>query len=629
MELIYFIFLIFLVIYLPGRFILRLSRFEEKDSVVKNTVIFSSGISSFLLSTFILSYLNLAFMYLFFVLIAVIFELRHSKLRISVNLLNLEVLTLSLGTLAMFYLTARSGLISGNQMAFYSSNGIDYIFHLSLVGNLTHTFPPTHASISGIVFKGYHFFYDFLVANFVSFFKLNIFNSLFRYFPLFISFLYGFSGWAVAKKMKMGKIAMPVFIFLLYFAGGFQVWIFNLLKMTGNYNPGLNPQIINIIDPSVILSIILLFSAFIVLFSEKKNVALSVLFLGIMPQVKIYTAILSYFSLGLVAIINLIREKDRYLFPILIIGGAISAAVYLPINLGAGGLIFAPLLFYSHFMETSTIFSGYAWPFKLQVYDLHHNYLRIVQLYLTSGFLLFAPTLGLRIINFVFVKNLFKKIFYSSSNIFWGTIVVLGFLIPTFFIQSVAVFNIIQFTWISYIVLLIPTAFSIEKIFGKLNPTRALILTLTLVGLSFPALYNVFDSYSTNPKTVDLSLVNAAAEINQIVGSKQNILLLYGNKEGVPLISALTSRSVYLEPQGLDFAGVSDEIKKREEKLTSIEQELSNCSDSASIADNLSSFMKENNISYIFPLEDNKCLKTVKNLSLNKLNGGYVLYKPK
>ena len=66
---------------------------------------------------------------------------------------------------------------SNNGLVFYSINATDAMYHVSLIGNLMHHFPPTHGGLDGVALRGYHFFYDFLLANFSLSFATSSENS--------------------------------------------------------------------------------------------------------------------------------------------------------------------------------------------------------------------------------------------------------------------------------------------------------------------------------------------------------------------------------------------------------------------------------------------------------------------
>src|SRR6185437_7448230 len=133
-------------------------------------------------------------------------------------------------------------------------------------------FPTQLFAFAGLSLKGYHFFYDFLAAEFISFYHLDIYDVVFRLLPFFISALYGMSFIAVARFLKMDKTTSIFLLYLAFFTTD-VVFLLPLVlhKTTIVYNAGLNPLIMNILDPSVLLATAVLFAFFILTFAQKQR----------------------------------------------------------------------------------------------------------------------------------------------------------------------------------------------------------------------------------------------------------------------------------------------------------------------------------------------------------------------
>jgi hypothetical protein len=206
-EVVLFSVVLFAVFYLPGRFILRKLDYKFQSQIIHFPVSVAVGLSSFIFCTFLLSYLHLDFLYNLFILFPILFELKEmnkiqrkhkGKYRIPI----FKIVLLSAGTFWMTYLMWDSGRIIDGSLVFYAVNSIDAIWHLSLIGNLTHSFPPTHPGLDPITLKGYNFLYDFLLSRFVTFYSFDKLDLFFRLFPPFIAIFYGLSGFAVAHAVR-------------------------------------------------------------------------------------------------------------------------------------------------------------------------------------------------------------------------------------------------------------------------------------------------------------------------------------------------------------------------------------------------------------------------------------------
>lgn len=638
LNLFYFFLLILFSFYIPGAVLLRLFKFSGKDLLINTVLSFSVGISFFMISIYLLSWLNLQFYYIIFLVLCLGFFTKSNAGNIRQpnfkNIIKLEYLIILIGSIFTSFLMWRSGSIENSSLVFFGVNTTDAIYHLSLIGSLKSNFPPTHPGLFEFPLKGYNFFYDLIVAYFSKYYRLEVLDLFFRFFPIFLSVFYGLSGWALGKFMKMQRESVLIFITLLYAAQSFLTFIF---PNNPAYNSGIVQTIANIVDPSVILSISLLFSFYILIFSTrtKFSFVLSAIVLGVIPMIKIYTGFLAFLSIGIIFLIRLIRKKDIYYLPTFFLGGLVFAVIYFPINFGSGGLIFAPNLLYRHYLESISAAYNLTWYQKLLVFEEHDNYIKIILYkFILVLPLFYVPSLGLRILNLIHVGKLFDKNLYSENNLFWGFIILSSFLLPSFFIQSTAVFVIIQFLWIGYFILLIPTAYSLTTLFGKINTRKLSIIIGIIVLLSVPESLKLFNLYSQNPYKVDLNLYEMAQEITKIPDDKGVIVLnvdkseeKYKPKYPVPIISAVSSHAVFFEPEFMDFGGIQDEIDSRKKLVGDLNESLEKCLDTLQITVELGEKTGEINSPYILDLNNTSCFDKLKNVELIYQKSNYSLYK--
>lgn len=555
LNFIFFFILIFLVFYFPGRLLLRITGYKFDSFLITFSSALIVGITLFLFTTYILAWANLAILYNLIIPVALIFEYKHSfsefkqKIKTKKELWK-EIFLIVLGSIIMVYLSWRSGSYQNGDLLFYGVNAKDSIFHLSIIGSLISNFPPSHPGLSGVYFHGYHFFYDLLIANFSKFYQLNTLDLFFRFFPVLISLMYGLTSFALAKFLRWKKITTILFIFLMYFVQSFDFFAFYIYKFFNlNYDSsGITQSLVNILEPGVILSISFVFIGFVLLFSKKTNWSFLVLALliGIMPQVSIYSAVLFYTGLFAVAVQSLLTKRNFYYLKVLIFSGIISAIAYLPLNYGAGGLIFAPLLIYKNFIDSAWIFKNLDWNVNYIIYIQNNNYLHIAYFYFIAISLFLITGLGARILIIFGIKKIFNKKFYIPENIFWSSSIVVSFIIPSFFIQSVSVFSIIHFFWIGYILLLIPTAFTLGSKLEKSGKSFIFLSFLILSILFLPDLIKIVRTYSVEPIIIGSELVKQSNIMSQIPKNEGIIVLNrtkikneYADIYGVPPILCL------------------------------------------------------------------------------------------
>jgi len=636
LQSIYFLVLILFAFYLPGKFLLNIFSVKLENRHSGFAIAFGVGIALFVLSVYSLSFLKLeAFYNIFLIFILIIQGKREIKNLRGSSRKDLplpEIGIIIIGSILMVFSIALSGRMSGEGMIFYGLNSQDGIYHLSLISNLINNFPPTHPGLSGVPLNGYHFFYDLIVANFVKFYKLDIFHATFVYFPTLVAIFYGVSGFALSKFIFPKRLYSIVFLVLLYFSQGFE---FILLPLFGknpvDFNTGIIQSFTFIINPSVLFSVSIFFIFVVLFFSSKniKNLILAAILLGVIPEIKVYTGVLAFLAAGIYSMIKILQKEFMYL-GFLVVSIAIGCFVYLPLNFGYGGLIFTPFLTYGHFMENSPAVEPLKWPLKMQVYEAYSNRIRILYLYLIAMLLYFIPTLGLRLINLVKIKEIFRKRFYKPENVFWMVSILSGLLITGFFVQTSGVFNTVQFTWIAYILLLIPTAYTITSLIDKLNPSIRQIILLLIILLSLPYAAFYIKTYSSNPFIVDNNLLKTLDKIKTLPKNRSLMVLNvstdghggYNSMYGTTLISGLSGHSTYFEAEVADFSPLHGLIDQRERETGIMGQLSKNCGEN----ENAYNILKENNISYILSL-DQSCLKSWKKLNLLTSNGHYELYE--
>ena len=643
LNFIFFFILIFLVFYFPGRLLLRITGYKFDNFIITFSSSIIVGIAFFLLTTYILSWVNLAVLYNLIIPVALFFEYKHSfsefkqKIKIKKELWA-ETSLIIFGSLTMVYLTWRSGNYQNGDLLFYGVNAQDSIFHLALIGSLISNFPPFHPGLSGVYFHGYHFFYDFLISNFSKFYQINVFDLFFRFFPVLISLMYGLTSFALAKFLKWKKITTILFIFLMYFAQSFDFFAFYIYRFFNLYynSAGITQSLANILESAVIMSISFIFIGFIFLFSKKTKGSLlvSALVIGIISQISIYSAVLFYTGLFAIAIHNLFKKRNFYYFKVLIFSGVISAIVYLPLNFGAGSLIFSPLMIYKNFIDSAWIFNNLHWNVNYIIYIQNNNYLHIAYFYFIAISIFLITGLGARILIIFDIKKLFNKNFYTPENIFWSSCIMISFIIPSFFIQSVSVFSIIHFFWIGYILLLIPTAFALGAKLEKSGKSFIFLSFLILSILFLPDLIKIVRTYSVEPSIFGSELVKQSKIMSQVPQNEGIIVLnrtkfkdKYVNLYNIPLFSALSGHSIYFESEVAEFKGTDDIIGQRKNNVDKIVENVINCKDSTAAQNNIINVMKNTRNKYLLILNKNNCTQKFNKLKIINEGDKSVLYR--
>lgn len=638
-----FLALVFLVIYLPGRVLLRFLGYKFTSFLITFSASLIVGLASFLFFTYFLSWLKISFLYNLIIPFVLVVEYKNSLNEFKNNLkrnnlLTPEGLLIILGTLAMIYTTWGSGVYKNGEILFYGVNGQDSVYHLALIGSLTSNFPPLHPGLSGIPLRGYNFFYDFLIANFSLFYHFNPLDLFFRYFSLFISLSLGLVSLSLARFLKWEKITILLFIFLIYFVQSFDFFAYYLYRFFNYYynSAGITQSFGNALDPSIVISSSFMLIGFILLFSKGKkwSILLPVLVIGVIPQIKIYAGVIFYLGLTAVAISELFRKKDTYYLKVLIFSGLVSAFVYLPVNLGAGGLIFTPLLIYKNFIDSAWIFNNWHWNVNFPIYVQSKNYIHIAYFYAVAIAIFLITSLGVRILILLNINKIFNRKFYNSENIFWSICILGSFLIPSFFIQSVSGFSVIQFFWVGYIILLIPTAFTLGERLKNANKIFLIGAVILLIVLFLPDTVRIVRTYSFDYVSISADIVKQTKFISRIplnegviVANRSKAENKYLDVFSIPVISALSGRSIYYEHELTAFQGIDKITDLRKENVDKIGENMINCSNPITAEQNIINIMRKSNNKYLLILKKNKCTQGFSKLQIINEEELSVLYK--
>lgn len=637
---IFFAIAIFFIIYLPGRFLLRITNYQEKEIGILAPISIALGIGCYLFFVYLLKFIGLDLLYIIGAFVLGCIEFAYSVEELLKNIKNAYlpyVGILVLGVTCMSYITWNSGQYTQNgDLIFYGLNAIDGVWHISLLENLSHNYPPTHPGLSDFTFRGYNFFYDLFLVNFVSYLKLSVYDVYYRYGTVFLTLFYGLSVLSYARFVKMNRLTTSLFLILMLFAQGFAVSIFSYFSLF--YDPGIPQTFAHIIGPNVLFSIALLLPSIILIFGKTNRIhsLLAGIILGVLPMIKIYAAVLVFGSLGIISVYQLIRFRDvKYLIS-LVTASIIAAVVYIPLNLGAGSLIFAPYLLYEDFAHRFSDSNASSLWDRLVTLSRENNYIQLVwyKVVVLLG-LFYIPSLGIRIFSLISIKNFLRKDFYTPLNGFWIIFISVGFLIPSLFIQNIAFFVVLQFLWIVYFVLLIPTAFAWGKILSIRNLFMKIVFLIVFLILILPDSILFLYKYSTNPIVIESDFITNTNYLKTYAQEKEGILVLNTVERGgelrsihlSPLVSALSAHSVYYEDEVLEVADLQDVIKNRKREIFLIQNRLADCQNSVAINKFLVSQMQKTNTVYLFDIQSFSCLDTLKGLKRVSGSGSSAVYK--
>jgi hypothetical protein len=594
----YFLFFLaaFVTFYIPGRFFIRLLKIKL-PLIEGLTVNVLFGISLFTLITYLLSWIKLSYVYLFVIIGLTLHYLYRTRIK-KTDLVALfkknewiEICIIFFGSISFLLIMFFSGLETDKGIQFAWINATDGVRHLAYIESQIHTFPPQHPVLAGIPLRGFHYFYDFLLAKFISFFPFNVGDVYFRFFPFLISLIYGAGFYIFASYLTDSKLSKRLTLFFAYFSQSSTfIFLFFNPKFDITTNALVQP-IGLIVNPFTVLSIPLLLLGIVYIPKIRENMAygvLVILFLGILSQIKVYAGIIGIIVLVIYSFYVFIKKRKiifSYIF-VLISTAIITAVTYLPNNLGSGGLTFAPFLFYRHFMETH-LFDSLHWEIKREIFAQHNNYPRIILLYIEALIIFFTLNLGSRLVLLLGVQKILKKRFWTND---YNLLVLLMIFIPlvfgSFFIQSVSPFDTVQFFWIMLSILSIPCAVILGDVLQNKGRILQLSLFIFLILVSLPGLLDIEKKYTVTfasvivpkEKAETLKAVASLVPENSFIVYIPSKLRLSGDvsAKGAPIISAVTGRSLYFETGGLPAKNEKLYLD-REKQLISLDRALADC----------------------------------------------------
>jgi hypothetical protein len=565
LELPLYIILSFVCFFIPGAFVLRILKLNltKAERFILSWFI---GISVFLLINYLFAWISMPFLTLYVLLfLNLIFLLPMIKHRPQLSFKDIEFWPLTIiifGSIAFSYSMFFSGMLTSQGMRFIATNAVDGIRHIAYIKNMVIFFPPQHPGLQGMELKGFHYFYDFLLSRFVLFFHFSAEDLYFRLFPMLLALLYGAGFYLLSKRMTKSKLTVSIILFMAYFSRSFAFPLVLFFKNINLTDSAVVQPMGLMINPFIVLSIAMLTAALSFLPDIKKSYKYAIiigLLIGPLSEIKVYAGIIGITAVSFYALYLFIRYRFKYFtssFLMLFITAIITAVTFFPNNLGQGGFIFVPLEFYRHYIAGND-FINLHWDEQNAIFAQDNNYLRIGILYIKAILIFWVLNLGVRIVVLLKARDLFKKSFWLND---YNFILFIVFLIPiiigSLFLQSVSVFDIVQFFWIILALLAIPSGIVLGKLLTKNNKVKYLVIGM-LILFSIPGNFVFLKMYTPNQNAYFVSNSNLSIYSQIRAKLKVTDFIVYiphrnptskGLYESIsPVVSAMLGRSVYLD----------------------------------------------------------------------------------
>ena len=403
--------------------------------------------------------------------------------------------------------------------------------------------------------------------------------------------MYGVTGLLLLTAISKTILAHRIGVFLLYFSQS-TISILHLLQL----DQGL-PEVIQssllILDPSVVLGTSLMLATLYLLPKIALKTSYAVItgsIIGVIAQIKVYAGIIALISFFLFVFYKLLTKAKlkNYLIS-LFCAGSITFLTFGLNNFGSGSLVLAPLLFYEQYMEQS-FFNSTHWGIKKILFKENHNMPRLLILYMQGIFIFWVFNLGAKLILLLKIPVLFKKSFWQNDyNVVFIFAVGTGILVPSFFIQSRSVFDVVQFLWITIAILAIPAGIIWTDIFNKSFLLKILSVGIILLFSSIGTAYSIYPYIaSSNPLIINTNDLNLYKRFAEYIPSNDSVIYLPNisikNKHvdyawhNKPFFAALLGRQIYYEGDITPY--VKQEIlTQRERNILSLYKAINHCNE--------------------------------------------------
>lgn len=576
LEIALFIVAIFICFYLPGKFLftkLKLTLDSPEDIFLP----FGLGIILFTLISYIFSWINLEILILPTLLIIALSVIKNKKFfPVQIKKLHRWPFIIVISLSIIFSLSMLTTGIYGDTITYRR----DDLWHLSLIQELKNNFPPDHPGFAGVALKGYHFFYNFLLAKISNIFSIPISSLYFHYFPLLIACLWGLGVFSLmykwGKKISIGLWA----VFLTQFGGSFAF----ILRLRGHENLsldsafGIQQPMSSLINPPFAISIVIIIAMLLSLYQylqskENKWLVPVVLCVGIVSMFKVYAGIILLGGFLIFIFLQLFKRK----YMLLTAGfftGLLFLATYWIFSDPSSMLIFQPL-WAPHKVLIDNM-PWYRYDEKIYTFTKLSVLKGIVETELYSLYVFFFGNLGTRVVGLLLLVLFFlqKQRMPSFFAVTVLLMMAISILIPLFFIQSGKVFEIIQMAWYFLFFVSLFAAFGFYKVFSfSYSKILKTILLMIILVLTLPSAYDNFRVYFFSLDSSRMNLSSSYFKAMQFLESKgdyeQTIIeipeknvsatqdhLIRWYRLSTPAIVSFGNKRSYLSNEYIDFSGI-------------------------------------------------------------------------
>ncbi len=504
-----------------------------------------------------------------------------------------SILLILLGTIAWSLTMIKSGLVYSYGMGFWGPNGHDGVWHIALASGLANG-SWEMPIFAGEIIKNYHIGFDLVLAILHKLTFVPIYVLYFQILPPILSVLVGLYSYLFIRAWTNDKGKAYWGTFFVYFGGSFG-WILTLIRsnqISGESIFWSQQSISTLINPPFALSLVLIFAGLYFLLegiknNSKRNLVLATFLFGVLVQMKVYAGILVLVSLFVAGIWGLLKRESLVLIKVFTGSLIISILLFTPTTKEIGQtLILKPFWFLETMMSFSDRIGWSKFGEAMVNYKLGQSWIKAVLAYGFAFLIFVIGNLGTRLL---VLFDLWKRKFDPRScqyiDVLTITLIISGFLIPLFFVQSGTYWNTIQFMYYSLIFIGILAGSTFVDIIRMLKTSRLqnrffeIILLLLTLPTTLGMLYNHYlplrppamiskaelealNFLSKQPQGIVLTQLFDKAAADAAINKPPRPLYLY---ESTAYVSAFSEKPVYLEDQvNLEITGYNWIVRRNE-----------------------------------------------------------------
>ncbi len=613
-EFLLFLLSVVFLIYIPG-FLITSSIKKHLTKQETVSISFVAGIVMFIIQAVVFGLFGLrqiSFLYfaiiVFFVFLKNKFEPIYYLKSIFKDKLLLSIL--AIGIIVQVLINFPSGLLYGEEMRFWSSQGHDGLWHVSLIREIAKNFPPQNPLYPGNPLVNYRYSVDILMGDIYRLIKVNPLDLYFRFFPILFSFLFGFTSYVFAKRV-WGRTTGLFSLLFVYFSGGFG-YVYKFLNgelpIGGEtvFWASQNTTILG--NPPHALGIIMITSFCLVIYLwlknyDKKFVYMLILLGFAVSTIKVSAGAMLVAGMVGLSLVRYVKDKklDVLALAMLLLVTNFSLLKLLAKN-AESFLILNPLWFPRTMMVSRL--GDMDWELRRQHYYWVGGFkglARAAQLELYAILLFIIGNAGTRLIGLVYIfKKLIRKriknidwfLFFSAAS---------GLGVIMIFVQSGITFNLIQFIQIVFHLLSFYAAYCLAK-FVKTKKSLGIkigVIVLFII-ITIPSglgsLYDFYGEGKIGTAKISGHELEALDFVRENVGANEIILTKPFDGNGkfryhsspMPIhgwystsyIHALTGRYVFISAEeqlditGYDFKDKRERVSKFFDSETKYGSEL-------------------------------------------------------